>query len=74
MFTVKICAKNDSNGNPRRGWLCYSPAGKFLGFIDRGYEGWPRGLKASCLCELQVELAEYRDALKGKQFQGVKAA
>lgn len=36
---VKIATRNDTNGNPRRGWLCLTAAGQVLGWIEEGYEG-----------------------------------
>ena len=42
---VRIRADNDSNGNPRRGWLVYKTprgeydGGEYLGFVDEGYKG-----------------------------------
>lgn len=36
---IKIATDNDSNGNPRRGWLCTTSAGQVLGWIEEGYEG-----------------------------------
>ncbi len=38
-YAIKIEAGNDHNGNPRRGWLIYTPAGDYLGFVNEGYEG-----------------------------------
>jgi hypothetical protein len=43
-YAIKIDAGNDDNGNPRRGWLIYAPAGDYLGFVNEGYEG-PGALK-----------------------------
>ena len=37
-YAVKITAKKDENGNPRRGWIIYDHTGKRTGFIDEGFE------------------------------------
>jgi len=34
VYAIYINAKNDANGNPRRGWLCYDRSANFLGFVD----------------------------------------
>lgn len=36
---IRIKTKNDTNGNPRRGWLRTTGAGQVLGWIEEGYEG-----------------------------------
>lgn len=39
MFTaIKIQTKNDSNGNPRRGWLVYQN-NSLAAYVDEGYLG-----------------------------------
>lgn len=35
---IKVNAQNDTNGNPRRGWIYLSAEGRFLGFYDEGYD------------------------------------
>lgn len=40
---VKVNAGNDANGNPRRGWIVYGVTGRYLGFVDEGYND--RGLR-----------------------------
>ena len=35
---IKVNAQNDSNGNPRRGWIHYAIDGRFLGFYPEGYD------------------------------------
>ena len=35
---IKVNAQNDTNGNPRRGWIHYSAEGRFLGFYPEGYD------------------------------------
>lgn len=36
---IKINTDNDTNGNPRRGWLRTTAAGQVLGWIEEGYLG-----------------------------------
>lgn len=36
---VRIATDNDTNGNPRRGWLRLTAAGQVLGWIEEGYIG-----------------------------------
>jgi hypothetical protein len=36
---VRVVAENDTNGNPRRGWIQLAADGNFIKFIDEGYEG-----------------------------------
>lgn len=76
-YAVKISTKNDGNGNPRRGWLVYAAGGELKGFADEGYAGTGSlGRAASklgtnrieVLCELYVELREYRKALKHERL------
>jgi hypothetical protein len=35
---IKVNAENDTNGNPRRGWIHLSGEGRFLGFYPEGYD------------------------------------
>jgi hypothetical protein len=35
---IKANAENDTNGNPRRGWIHLSAEGRFLGFYPEGYD------------------------------------
>lgn len=35
---IKVNAQNDTNGNPRRGWIHYGIDGRFLGFYPEGYD------------------------------------
>jgi len=35
---IKVNAQNDTNGNPRRGWIHYAIDGRFLGFYPEGYD------------------------------------
>ena len=36
---IYIGTTNDTNGNPRRGWMRTTSAGQVLGWIEEGYEG-----------------------------------
>lgn len=36
---IKIATDNDTNGNPRRGWLRTNASGQVLGWIEEGYLG-----------------------------------
>lgn len=36
---IRIATDNDTNGNPRRGWLRTTSAGQVLGWIEEGYLG-----------------------------------
>lgn len=36
MMVIKLNSTNDTNGNPRRGWLILGPAGDANRFIDEG--------------------------------------
>lgn len=36
---IKITTSNDTNGNPRRGWLTTRNGGAILGWIEEGYRG-----------------------------------
>ncbi|MEH1124800.1 hypothetical protein [Micromonospora sp. CPCC 206061] len=38
-YAVKVSAPNGDDGNPKRGWLIYTPAGRYLGFVNEGYAG-----------------------------------
>ena len=44
VIAIYLCSKNDSNGNPCRGWffLSVDKEGhqRGLGFVDEGYAGW----------------------------------
>ena len=73
IFAVKLCAPNDRNGNPRRGWLVYEtgqpdqhPSGTLLAFVEEGYMGrdalagaYPTARE---LCSLNVPYSEIRAA------------
>jgi hypothetical protein len=73
LSAIKINAKNDANGNPRRGWVILNTAEGFtniLDFVDEGYEGpqavvragYPRSLADSP--EFDVVPSEYRQMLQ----------
>ena len=63
-FIVYIAAKNDTNGNPRRGWYCYR-SGMLLGFRDEGYAGLPREWReVNTTGRIDVIPEEYRAACR----------
>lgn len=39
LLAIYIRAKNDVNGNPRRGWLVYTKSGDLIRFVSEGLEG-----------------------------------
>jgi hypothetical protein len=45
-IAIHINAGNDTNGNPRRGWIIVDSQGTAIDFIDEGYSG-PGALKVS---------------------------
>jgi len=66
VMAVKIKTKNDSNGNPRRGWQVFARDGKFLGFIDEDYLGrraltslFPNALELTVLDVIPAEYSYY---------------
>ena len=68
---VRVQAKNDANGNPRRGWIQFSPSGDFIQFIDEGYQG--RGAISHLIMEgeadtiaITIEPSEYRKLKNAK--------
>ena len=38
-FMIKLCAPNDSNGNPRRAWVSFNSDGMALAFYEEDYSG-----------------------------------
>ena len=36
---IRIATTNDTNGNPRRGWLRVNTSGQVMGWIEEGYQG-----------------------------------
>ena len=73
LTAVKVNAGNDTNGNPRRGWIVQTNRDgypTFVQFVDEGYEGsaaltgrgYPRALADAP--ELEITPREYRRLLK----------
>ena len=66
---LKLCAPQYRNGNPRRGWLVWSPnTGRTVAFIDEGYDGdghvrrlYPNGVD---LGTVNVPASEYRKHMR----------
>ena len=74
VMAIKIRTDNDTNGNPRRGWLIYTKEGEFLGFIDEGYGGrkaltslFPNAVD---LASIPVKPTTYRDANREDRILG----
>lgn len=74
---IKIDAGNDTNGNPRRGWLILTPSQGAIGFVNEGYRGMAafddifetadaKALKAAASHggSVKVSPSEYRDHKK----------
>jgi hypothetical protein len=76
MLAIKIRAKNDTDGNPRRGWLLVNTAGDVVNFVDEGYRGKAQlslvahRMRVSVVegPEIQVGPGEYR-AWKGLRYE-----
>lgn len=69
---IKISTTNDTNGNPRRGWLVFTLRGRseLVAFVDDAYRG-QRALTnaypdAEVIAELDVIPRVYRDAKRGQ--------
>ena len=67
---VRVQAKNDVNGNPRRGWIQFASDGSFVQFVDEGYQG--RGAISTLVMEgeadtiaITIEPKEYNRLKKG---------
>ncbi len=59
---VRIVTKNDTSGNPRRGWLRTTSAGQVLGWIEEGYTGRAgiAGYDDGETVSIEVPPAEYK--------------
>ena len=62
-------ARNDADGNPRRLWALYSPAGEILAAYPEGYSGThavPESIreKTSTCSQFEVTPGEYRRILR----------
>lgn len=73
LSAIKINAGNDTNGNPRRGWVILDTVNghtKVVGFCDEGYKGigavTEKGFTRSLADapEFKVSVSEYRDLLR----------
>lgn len=69
---VRVKTKNDTNGNPRRGWIQFAEDGSLLQFIDEGYQG--RGAISELVMNgeadtiaLTIEPSEYKRLKKLKE-------
>jgi len=66
---LHFTAPNDSNGNPRRLWAAFTPAGQLLNAWDEGYAGSdaiPAAIchKAATCYAIPVSAATYRAMLR----------
>lgn len=59
---VRIATTNDTNGNPRRGWLSVTSAGQPLRWIEEGYLGTGAiaGIDDGETMTIHVQPKEYR--------------
>lgn len=59
---IYIATTNDVSGNPRRGWIRTTAAGKPLGWIEEGYEGHGaiRGYDDGESMKITVQPAEFK--------------
>jgi hypothetical protein len=69
MLAIYIDAGNNSNGNPRRGWIITNQDGEFTAFVDEGYEGKAALASsgygnATSTPRLDVQPSVYRDAYR----------
>jgi hypothetical protein len=67
MLAIYIDAGNNSNGNPRRGWIIADDAGNFVDFVNEGYEGHSALANSGYgnvtpTSKLEVKPSVYRDA------------
>ncbi len=75
-YCIHINAGNDRNGNPRRGWLCYSKDGEFFGFVVEGYSGFGAlqavfsGPIVELVTNIPVQPAYYADARRLAIYHG----
>lgn len=59
---IRIATTNDTNGNPRRGWLSVTAAGQPLRWIEEGYLGTGAiaGIDDGETMTIHVQPAEYK--------------
>ena len=59
---IRIATTNDTNGNPRRGWLSVTAAGQPLRWIEEGYLGTGAiaGIDDGETMAIHVQPAEYK--------------
>ena len=73
---IYIATTNDTNGNPRRGWIRTTSAGQPLGWIEEGYEGSGaiRGYDDGESMKINVQPAEFKRLKRlALQFEKVGA-
>lgn len=52
MFAQRVVTTNDTNGNPRRGWIIYADNGAQLAFVAEGYHGERKLREVSGLADI----------------------
>lgn len=71
-LALRVLAPNDTNGNPRRGWIVWDSRGENVGFVPEEYYGRQAIFKAldnnafRDLGELPVSASVYNSLKKGK--------
>jgi hypothetical protein len=76
MLAIHIATENDTNGNPRRGWLIADDHGNFVDFVDEGYmgigalteAGYPDIVRTSA--KISVKPSVYREAIQALEDVG----
>jgi hypothetical protein len=69
-IAIYIGAPNDSNGNPRRGWLIVDENGDWQDFLDEGYGGtsglrtWTKYREIKTTPRIDVTPGYYREVKK----------
>lgn len=72
LLALRVVTTNDTNGNPRRGWIVWDSRGEHMGFVDEEYTGRAALGKAldgkafRDLGELGVTPGVYRTLKKGE--------
>lgn len=69
LIALYLCATNDRNGNPRRGWAILRPDGRwttFLAYVDEGYSG--RGALKEYAERCHLELGSSSGIVEGPRI------
>jgi len=74
-YVLHLCAKNDSNGNPRRLWIKIDiKTGETVLIADEGYRGQPDEMVGSRIyygLTIEITPAEYRARVAWAKKQGI---